>query len=117
MRTNIDIDDTVMDAALRAGPYKTKKEAVEAGLKLVARQAAYREILRWEGRLPWDGDGPAEDDAAPIAATTVAPAAAPAAPPPASRATEAAPPAALQAAEPIPPPFSSLKKRRGHAGG
>jgi len=37
MRTNIDIDDELMAAALEAGPYKTKKEAVEAGLKLLAR--------------------------------------------------------------------------------
>lgn len=56
MRTNIDIDDALMAQALKAGPYKTKKEAVEAGLKLVARQAAYREILKWEGKLRWEGD-------------------------------------------------------------
>lgn len=56
MRTNIEIDDALMAAAMSAGPFKTKKEAVEAGLKLVARQAAYREILQWEGKLHWDGD-------------------------------------------------------------
>jgi len=56
MRTNIDIDDDLMEQALRAGPYKTKKDAVEAGLRLVARQAAYREILKWEGKLKWEGD-------------------------------------------------------------
>ena len=57
MRTNIDIDDATLDAAMKAGSFKTKKEAVDAGLKLLARQAAYREILQWEGRLHWDGDG------------------------------------------------------------
>jgi antitoxin ParD1/3/4 len=56
MRTNIDIDDGLMEQALKAGPYKTKKEAVEAGLKLLARQAAYREILKWRGKLKWEGD-------------------------------------------------------------
>src|SRR6186997_934444 len=56
MRTNIDIDDAMLEAAMRAGPFKTKKDAVEAGLKLLARQAAYREILKWEGKLHWDGD-------------------------------------------------------------
>ena len=50
MRTNFDIDDELMAAALEAGPYKTKKEAVEAGLKLLARQAAYREVLKWRGK-------------------------------------------------------------------
>ena len=56
MRTNIDIDDALMEGAMKAGPFQTKKEAVEAGLRLLSRQAAYREILKWEGRLRWEGD-------------------------------------------------------------
>ena len=56
MRTNIDIDDELMAQAMSAGPYTTKKDAVEAGLKLLARQAAYREILKWRGKLKWEGD-------------------------------------------------------------
>ena len=50
------IDEKLMADAMKAGPFKTKKDAVEAGLKLLARQAAYREILKWEGRLKWEGD-------------------------------------------------------------
>jgi antitoxin ParD1/3/4 len=56
MRTNIVIDEELMAQAMKAGPYKTKKDAVEAGLKLLARQAAYREILKWRGKLRWEGD-------------------------------------------------------------
>lgn len=56
MRTNIEIDDGLMDRAMKAGPFKTKKDAVEAGLRLLARQADYREILKWEGKLKWEGD-------------------------------------------------------------
>lgn len=56
MRTNIDIDDQLMAKAMQAGPYTTKKQAVEAGLKLLARQAAYREVLKWRGKLKWEGD-------------------------------------------------------------
>lgn len=56
MRTNIDIDDELMAAAMAAGPFKTKKEAVEAGLALLERQAAYREILKWKGKLQWGWD-------------------------------------------------------------
>ena len=56
MRTNIVIDEKLMAEAMKAGPYKTKKDAVEAGLKLLARQAAYREILKWRGKLNWEGD-------------------------------------------------------------
>ena len=67
MRTNIDIDDAVLDAAMKAGPFKTKKDAVEAGLKAIARQAHYREILRWEGKLVWDGDAQDSPAASPTA--------------------------------------------------
>lgn len=70
MRTNIDIDDAVLEAAMKAGPFKTKKEAVEAGLRAIARQAHYREVLRWEGKLHWDGD--ADDSAPPAAAASLA---------------------------------------------
>ena len=56
MRTNIDIDDDLMARAMAAGPFKTKKEAVEAGLALLERQAAYREILKWKGKLQWGWD-------------------------------------------------------------
>jgi antitoxin ParD1/3/4 len=67
MRTNIEIDDSLMTEAMKAGPYKTKKDAVEAGLKLLARQAAYREILKWEGKLRWEGDDNIDWSSAPAA--------------------------------------------------
>ena len=70
MRTNIDIDDSLMAEAMKAGPYQTKKEAVEAGLRLLARQAAYREILKWEGRLRWEGDAGSDWSAAGAATAT-----------------------------------------------
>jgi Arc/MetJ family transcription regulator len=54
MRTNIVIDDDLLAAAMKAGPFSSKKEAVEAGLRLLARQAAYREILALRGKLRWD---------------------------------------------------------------
>ena len=56
MRTTIVIDDKLMADAMKAGPYKTKKEAIEAGLQLLARKTAYREILKWAGKLKWEGD-------------------------------------------------------------
>jgi Arc/MetJ family transcription regulator len=56
MRTNIDINDELLTKAMLAGPYSTKKETVEEGLRLLARQAAYREILKWKGKLKWEGD-------------------------------------------------------------
>ncbi len=68
MRTNIVIDEHLMAEAMKAGPFKTKKDAVEAGLKLLARQVAYREILKWEGRLKWEGDESIDWTAPPVGA-------------------------------------------------
>lgn len=59
MRTNIILDDELVAQAMKAGPYKTRKEAVDAGLRLLARQAAYRDILALRGKLRWDDAEPA----------------------------------------------------------
>jgi len=58
MRTNIILDDDLVAQAMKAGPFKTKKEAVDAGLRLLARQAAYREILALRGKLRWEDASP-----------------------------------------------------------
>jgi len=80
MRTNIDIDDDLMDAAMRAGPYSTKREAVQAGLQLLARKAAYRDILALRGQLQWD-DGPLPAGPTGTAAATAVVAHSPSPPP------------------------------------
>lgn len=55
MRTYLDIDDSILQAAMLAGGYKTKKDAVEAGLRMLAqRSAAYRDLLRLAGKVDWD---------------------------------------------------------------
>lgn len=54
MRTNIDIDDDLMAAAMEAGGFKTKKEAVEEGLRLVRRRKVYEGLLALRGKLQWD---------------------------------------------------------------
>lgn len=59
MRTNIILDDELVAQAMKAGPFKTRKEAVDAGLRLLARQAAYRDILALRGKLRWDDAAPA----------------------------------------------------------
>jgi antitoxin ParD1/3/4 len=56
MRTNIDIDDTIMQKAMQAGGFKTKKETVEAGLTLLAQRFKQREILKLFGKVGWEGD-------------------------------------------------------------
>jgi Arc/MetJ family transcription regulator len=54
MRTNIEIDDDLMAAAMEAGGFKTKKEAVEEGLRLVRRRQVYNGLLALRGKLQWD---------------------------------------------------------------
>lgn len=61
MRTNIILDDDLVAQAMKAGPFKTKKEAVDAGLRLLARQAAYRDILALRGKLRWEDAAPAAE--------------------------------------------------------
>lgn len=51
MRTNIVIDDKLMDAVMSTGDYKTKREAVEAGLRLIQRRKAYAAIRAARGTL------------------------------------------------------------------
>lgn len=56
MRTNIDIDDRLMLQAMRSSGARTKKAAVEAGLRLLAETHAQGSIRRLRGRVRWIGD-------------------------------------------------------------
>lgn len=58
MRTNIVIEDTIMQAAMQAGGFRTKKDAVEAGLQLIARKAVYERIRALRGKVSWIEDDP-----------------------------------------------------------
>ncbi len=56
MRTNIVIDDQLMNDTLRATGLKTKREAVELGLRTLLRLRQQEEIRRFRGKLNWQGD-------------------------------------------------------------
>ena len=56
MRTNIVIDDKLMRDVLRATGLKTKREAVEQGLRTLLRLSRQSEIRRLRGKLNWQGD-------------------------------------------------------------
>lgn len=55
MRTNIVIDDKLMAAALEASGAKTKKEAVERGLKALLQLSRQSEVRRLRGKVKWQG--------------------------------------------------------------
>jgi Arc/MetJ family transcription regulator len=56
MRTNIVIDDKLMRDTLRATGLKTKREAVEEGLRSLLRLKRQAGIRRLRGKLKWEGD-------------------------------------------------------------
>lgn len=56
MRTNIEIDDQLMQDVLRLTGVKTKREAVELGLRQLLRLRQQEEIRRFRGKLAWEGD-------------------------------------------------------------
>ncbi len=56
VRTNIVIDDKLMRDTLRATGLKTKREAVEEGLRTLLRLKTQAGIRRLRGKLDWRGD-------------------------------------------------------------
>ena len=56
MRTNIEIDDKLMKDALRATGAKTKKEAVELGLRTLLDLRAQEKARELRGKITWEGD-------------------------------------------------------------
>jgi Arc/MetJ family transcription regulator len=56
MRTNIDIDDELMDEAMKVSGLRTKRETVEAGLRLLVQLKRQQRIRAYRGKLRWEGD-------------------------------------------------------------
>ena len=56
MRTNIVIDDKLMNAALKATGAKTKREAVELGLRTLVQLKKQQQIRGLRGKLKWLGN-------------------------------------------------------------
>ena len=56
MRTNIDIDDTLMRDALASEGCKTKKEVVETALRLLIQTRGQANLRSLKGTVQWEGD-------------------------------------------------------------
>jgi Arc/MetJ family transcription regulator len=56
MRTNVVVDDNLMASALKASGLKTKKGAIEEGLKLLVQMQSQKAIKSFRGKLKWSGN-------------------------------------------------------------
>lgn len=56
MRTNIVIDDTLMNQAIALSGFDTKKKTVEEALRLMIKVKSQVSIRNFRGKLKWDGD-------------------------------------------------------------
>jgi len=56
MRTNVVVDDDLMASALKVSGLKTKKDAIEEGLRLLVQLKSQKDIKRFRGKLKWSGN-------------------------------------------------------------
>jgi Arc/MetJ family transcription regulator len=56
MRTNIEIDDELMDEAMRRSGMPTKRAAVEEGLRLLIQTRRQSGLRKLRGKVRWEGD-------------------------------------------------------------
>jgi Arc/MetJ family transcription regulator len=56
MRTNIEIDDDLMQRAMRRSGAPTKKATVEEALRLLVKMHEQTSIRRWRGKVHWEGN-------------------------------------------------------------
>ncbi len=55
MRTNIDIDDDLMEKALKYSNLKTKKEIIHAALDEYVKYQMRLKLLSLQGKVKWTG--------------------------------------------------------------
>ena len=56
MRTNIDIDDDLMQQAMQSSGATTKRAVVEEGLRLLIQTRRQAGLRRLRGKVAWEGD-------------------------------------------------------------
>jgi Arc/MetJ family transcription regulator len=56
MRTNVVIDDELMSRAIRSSGCRTKRSAIESGLRLLVQVSSQRKLRSLRGKISWEGD-------------------------------------------------------------
>ena len=55
-RTNVVIDEELMMQALRSSGCRTKRAAIESGLRLLVQVNSQKKLRQLKGKITWDGD-------------------------------------------------------------
>ncbi|MFQ5544331.1 MAG: type II toxin-antitoxin system VapB family antitoxin [Nitrospiria bacterium] len=55
-RTNIELDDRLVEAGLKITKCKSKKDLVNLALKELIAKKSRKELLELEGKVVWEGD-------------------------------------------------------------
>lgn len=56
MRTNVVIDDRLMDDAMAASGLKTKRAVIEEALRRLVQLRRQGELRKLRGKITWEGD-------------------------------------------------------------
>ena len=56
MRTNIELDDDLLEQAMLSAGVRTKRAAVEAGLRLLVETHAQASVKALRGKVHWEGN-------------------------------------------------------------
>jgi Arc/MetJ family transcription regulator len=56
MRTNIVLDDNLVERARQLTGIKTKRELIHEALRTLIRLREQAEVRAWRGKLRWEGD-------------------------------------------------------------
>ena len=56
MRTTLNLDEAALLGAMKVAPERTKTDVINEALREYARRRRVRDILQFEGQLPWEGD-------------------------------------------------------------
>jgi Arc/MetJ family transcription regulator len=56
MRTTLNLDEKALASAMKAAGGKTKTAVINEALRDYARRRGLRRLLRFEGKVQWEGD-------------------------------------------------------------
>ncbi len=56
LRTNIELDEGLVDEAMKLTHIKTKKDLVDYAIRELVRKARIKRLLELEGKVEWTGN-------------------------------------------------------------